>query len=75
MHMYELRAGIGDNWMGPDWLARVYQRNLRMMAHLLKISEPGDRLLVVVGDNHKWTLEDLMSKTPDLEVVSSFNYL
>lgn len=75
MHMYELRVGIGENWMGPDWLARVYQRNLRMMAHLLEISEQGDRLLVVVGDNHKWTLEDLMDKTPDFEVISAHEYL
>ncbi|MEQ9660802.1 DUF5694 domain-containing protein [Fulvivirga sp.] len=75
MHAYEVRAGINDNWIGADWLGRWYQRNIRMMAHLLKIYEPDDRLLIVVGDNHKWVLEQLMNNTPDFEVVSSFEYL
>ncbi|HBX67219.1 MAG: hypothetical protein CL670_07170 [Balneola sp.] len=75
MHMYELRAGIGDNWMGPDWLGRWYQRNIRMMGNLLKISETGDRLLVIVGDNHKWILEDLIDNTPELKTVSTYKYL
>lgn len=75
MHAFEIRAGIDDNWIGADWLGRWYQRNIRMMAHLLKIYEPDDRLLIVVGDNHKWVLEQLMNNTPDFEVVSSFEYL
>ena len=75
MHMYELRVGIGDNWMGPDWLGRWYRRNIRMMGHLLKMSNPDDRLLVIVGDNHKWVLEDLMNYTPDFEVVGAYEYL
>lgn len=75
MHMYEVRVGIDENWIGADWLGRWYQRNIRMMGHLLKVSDSGDRLLVVVGDNHKWVLEDLMNRTPDLEVVSAFEYL
>ncbi|MEQ8524764.1 DUF5694 domain-containing protein [Gracilimonas sp.] len=75
MHMYEMRVGIAENWMGPDWLGRIYQRNIRMMGHLLKISKPGDRLMVVVGANHKWILEDLMNKTPDFKVISAYKFL
>ena len=75
MHAFEIRAGIDDKWIGADWLGRWYQRNIRMMAHLLKIYEPDDRLLIIVGDNHKWVLEQLMNNTPDFEVVSSFEYL
>lgn len=75
MHMYEVRVGIGENWIGPDWLGRWYQRNVRMMGNILKMSEQGDRLLIIVGDNHKWVLEDLMNYTPDLEVVSAYEYL
>lgn len=75
MHMYEMRVGIGDNWMGSDWLGRWYQRNIRMVGNLLKISEEEDRLLVIVGDNHKWVLEGLMNYTPDFEVVSAYEYL
>lgn len=75
MHAYEMRIGIGDNWMGPDWLGRWYRRNVRMLTNLLKQSEPGDRVLVVVGDNHKWVLEDMIGYTPDFKLVSSYDYL
>lgn len=75
MHMYEIRVGIGQNWMGPDWLGHWYQRNIRMIGNILKMSEEGDRFLIIVGDNHKWVLEDLMNYTPDLEVVSAHEFL
>ncbi len=76
MHAYEIRAGIQDSWMGPDWLGRWYQRNIRMTSNLLRFNNPGkDRMLIIVGDNHKWTLETLFHSTPDFEVVSSYDLL
>ena len=75
MHAYEVRVGIQKSWMGPDWLGRYYQRNIRMMANVLKFSEPGDRILIIVGDNHKWTLDMLFDHTPDFDLVPSSNYL
>ncbi len=75
MHMYEVRVGIQKNWSGPDWLGRWYRRNVRMMANALKLAEEGDKLLIIVGDNHKWTLDMLFSHTPDFQLVSSWDYL
>ncbi len=75
MHAYEVRAGIQKNWIGPDWLGRWYQRNVRMMANVMKINEPGDRILIIVGDNHKWTLDALFEYNPEFEVVSSWEFL
>ncbi|PKV52849.1 hypothetical protein ATE84_4978 [Aquimarina sp. MAR_2010_214] len=75
MHMYEIRVGIQKNWIGPDWLARSYQRNIRMAGNILKMAQTGDRILVIVGDNHKWTLDMLFENIPDFEVVSSWDYL
>lgn len=76
MHMYELRVGIQKNWMGPDWLGRFYQRNIRMMANVLQFADTGkDRILIIVGENHKWILDDLFDYTPDFQVVSSYDYL
>ena len=75
MHMYEIRVGIQENWIGPDWLSRWYQRNIRMASNILKLSKSEDRILVIVGDNHKWTLDMLLENTPDFEVVSSWDYL
>ncbi|MDC6365564.1 MULTISPECIES: DUF5694 domain-containing protein [Flavobacteriaceae] len=75
MHMYEIRVGIQKNWIGPDWLGRWYQRNIRMVGNILKMNQKGDRILVIVGDNHKWTLDMLLENIPDFEVVSSWDYL
>ena len=74
MHLYESRVGIQKNWAGPDWLGRWYRRNLRMVANVLKLSKKGDRLLIIVGDNHKWILDMLFENTPDFEVVSKWNF-
>lgn len=75
MHMLELRVGIQKNWVGPDWLGRWYRRNLRMLANTLKLAKTGDRLLIIVGDNHKWALDQMYEATPDFNLVSSWEYL
>lgn len=76
MHMYEVRVGIQKNWMGPDWLGRYYQRNIRMMSNVLKsVDTEKDRILIIVGANHKWVLDQLFEYTPDFELVSSYEYL
>ncbi len=75
MHLYEVRVGIQKNWMGPDWLGRWYRRNVRMMSNVLKLAEEGDRILIIVGDNHKWTLDMLFEHTPDFELESSWHLL
>ena len=75
MHMLELRIGIQKNWVGPDWLGRWYRRNLRMLANTLKLAEQQDRLLIIVGDNHKWALDQMYEATPDFTLVDSWEYL
>jgi len=75
MHLYEMRIGIQKNWSGPDWLGRWYRRNIRMLANTLKLAEDGDRLLIIVGDNHKWALDQMIEATPDFNSVSSWEYL
>lgn len=75
MHSIELRAGVNDTWVGADWLGRWYQRNLRMMMHVLQQAEPGDKVIIFVGSNHRWVLEQLMRNTPEFEIEDSFQYM
>lgn len=75
MHLYEIRAGTGTSWLGADWLGRWYQRNLRMFAYLLEMIEPDDRFLIVVGDNHKWILEQFINTSPEFELVPVSDFL
>lgn len=72
MHLYELRAGIGQSWIGPDWLGRWYQRNLRMISYLFTFMEDGDRILIVVGSNHKWVMDELLRQTPEFRPTMIF---
>lgn len=74
MHLFEMRVGIQKSWVGPDWLGRWYRRNIRMASNVLSLSEKGDKILIIVGDNHKWTLDMLFENIPDFEVVQSFEY-
>lgn len=75
MHSFEIRVGIQKSWIGPDWLGRFYRRNIRMMANVMKFNRPEDRILIIVGDNHKWILDELFENTPDFELVSSWHLL
>lgn len=38
----------------------------------LKINKSGDRLLIIVGDNHKWVLDMLLGHAPDFNIASSW---
>ena len=76
IHMYEYRIGTGDNFIGADWLGRFYQRNLRMLANIMKFNSIGeDKILVVVGSNHKWILDQLILNTPEFRLVQPSKYL
>lgn len=75
MHAYENRVGVQLNWIGPDWLGRWYQRNVRMSSNVLKNTQNKDRILIVVGDNHKWVLDYLFTQMPEYKVRSSWELL
>lgn len=75
MHSLEIRVGIQKSWIGPDWLGRFYRRNVRMAANVLKFNAPKDRILIIVGDNHKWILDQIFKDTPDFELVPSWDFL
>lgn len=75
MHSFEIRVGIQKNWIGPDWLGRWYTRNVRMLANVIKMNQQNDRILIIVGDNHKWTLDELFKNTPEFELLSSWDFL
>lgn len=75
MHSYEIRVGISQNWLGPDWLGRYYRRNIRMASIVMKELTPSERGIIIVGDNHKWVLDILFDGIPELEVIKVGDYL
>lgn len=71
-----IRYGRGDNYGGPQALARWYQRNRRMVHHLWRAIEPSDeRLLLIVGSGHVRVLRHLLEETPQFCPVSPLPYL
>jgi len=58
-----------------DLLTNWYKRNIRMMANLRRMSQPGDRVLLVVGSGHLAILRDLAAASPDLCLADTMRYL
>jgi hypothetical protein len=75
--LYQLMSRIGRDsvYVGADVAADWYERNLRMYANLLRIVEPNDRVLVLVGGGHRPLLRQMLRQTPGVEFVPTMKYL
>lgn len=67
--------GAGDNFIGADATAAWYKRNLRIYANIAKISEPGDRILVIFGQGHKPVLEQIAIDSEKVRIADIRKYL
>ena len=52
-----------------------YKRNLRIFTNLYRISEPGDRILLLIGSGHLSILRRLAIDAPDVCLVDAEAYL
>lgn len=69
--------GAGDLYNGADATARWYQRNLRIFANAYDITNfsKEERMLLIYGSGHVWTLRQLFKDSPDFEYVEINQYL
>ncbi len=71
-----LSAGEGDNYGGPEILARWYERNIKMVHNLTRVLRPNTRrVLVLVGSGHVPPLRNILDEAPQFCPVSSLPYL
>ncbi|SDJ34675.1 hypothetical protein SAMN05216226_102236 [Halovenus aranensis] len=71
-----LRYGDGDNYAGPDALAKWYRRNLRMVHNIWRaVDDSSDRVLFLVGSGHVHVLRHLLTEFPQLCPVNPIQYL
>ncbi len=71
-----LSAGEGNNYGGPEILARWYERNIKMVHNLTRVLQPSTRrVLVVVGSGHVPPLRNLLDEAPQFCPVSPLPYL
>jgi hypothetical protein len=71
-----LRHGNGDNYAGPDALAKWYRRNLRIVHNVWQgVDDDTDRVLVLVGTGHVHILRHLLMEFPQFCPVTPLRYL
>ncbi len=63
-------VGFPDHHVGADLVGEWYKRNLRIYANVWRAVDEGDeRVVVLVGAGHVWTLRTFLRENPDFEVV------
>jgi hypothetical protein len=75
--MYQLMSRIGrdTSYAGADIAADWYRRNIRIYANILRVVEPGDRVLVLIGGGHRPLLRQFFIQSPGYEFVPTLPYL
>lgn len=76
-HLYLLLAQMGsaENPAGAEEMEAWWGRNLRIYANIARVSEPGDRVLVIYGSGHKFLLDQFVDDAPNMTWVDALDYL
>jgi hypothetical protein len=74
-YMRLAEVGRDSVYPGTDQLAVWYERNLRIFTNILRIAEPGDRILVIMGQSHAPILQRFLRDHPAFEVVEAYSVL
>ena len=74
---YSVLNGMGrdaDN-AGSAYVARWYTRNCCIFSNILSIIQPGDRVIVIIGQGHEYILREFTRLNPSLVDVDPLYYL
>jgi hypothetical protein len=74
-YMYADRVGADSDYSGAEFAAHWYSRNLHMLANIMRHSEPGDRVLVLIGQGHAALLDPFVKLAPYADFVDPLVYL
>lgn len=65
-----LGLGVDDEFPGIDSLTGWwYNRNLRIYSNLLRLMEPGDRLLLLIGAGHVPIIRHAADASPEIDLI------
>lgn len=62
-------------YIGATLLSKWYERNIRLFSNLKRVTELGDRVLVIFGAEHAAILRHLIQSDPDMVLVEACDYL
>lgn len=68
-------VGTGDSYIGARVVGQWYERNLKIFANLAAIAEPGDRILLIIGQGHAPILRQLIQANVSMQLVDALPYL
>jgi len=68
-------VGAGDGYIGARVVGDWYARNLHIFANLASITQPGDRVLLIIGMGHAPILRELIRSHPGMQLVEPLDYL
>ena len=74
---YPVFTGMGRDAgdAGASYTAQWYTRNVYIFSNILSVIRPGDRVVLIVGQGHKYLLSDLAKLDPNIEYIDVLNYL
>jgi hypothetical protein len=67
-YMSLLRIGSKDEYAGADLVRDWYDRNLKIYANIVRLAEPRDRVLVIIGAGHTKLLRQFAVEAGDFEL-------
>jgi len=74
---YSIFDGMGreaDN-AGAGYVAQWYVRNSYIFSNILSVIQPGDRVVVMMGQGHEYLLREFVRLNPNLIYVDPLEYL
>lgn len=70
------RIGLGDEYIGANYVSHWYGRNLKIFANIIRITDsPADRALVIFGAGHAHLLNQFAAESGYFDVESPLKYL
>lgn len=74
---YSVFAGKGRNAgnAGATYVAQWYTRNCFIFSNILGVIQPGDRIVVFIGQGHEYLLREFVRLNPTLIDVNPLQYL
>ncbi len=71
-----LKVSKNKNYPGAELITGLYERNLKIVSNIVKITEsPEERILVIYGNGHASFIKSILFGSSDYEIVESYNYL
>lgn len=75
VYMSFAQIGSREDPVGAVEMTHWWGRNLIIFGNIAKISEPGDRILVIYGSGHKYLLDEFFDHAAEFVLVDSLEYL